>query len=182
MVQTRQTFEETALADPDRHWELHDGLLREKPGMTFAHNHLAFNLGYLLREQLDREDYEIRVDAGRVRISAECYYIPDVFVVPIALTGPLRDRSDALEVYSSPLPLVVEIWSPSTGSYDIDEKLAGYQRRGDLEIWRIHPYERTLTAWRCQPAGTYAETVFQGGRVEPEQLPGVSIDLDALYT
>ncbi len=80
MIQTRQIFEEVALADPDRHWELHDGLLREKPGMTFAHNHLAFNLGYLLREPLDRDAYEVRIDAGRVRISEERYYIPDIFV------------------------------------------------------------------------------------------------------
>ncbi len=99
----------------------------------------------------------------------------------MALTEPLQGRSDVLEVYSNALPLVVEIWSPSTSSYDIDEKLAGYQRRGDHEIWRLHPYERTLTGWRRQPDGTYAETVYEGGTVEPVGLPRVSIDLDGLF-
>lgn len=28
-----------------------------------------------------------------------------------------------LEVYDTPLPLVVEVWSPSTGSYDVDAKV-----------------------------------------------------------
>jgi Uma2 family endonuclease len=50
-----------------------------------------------------------------------------------------RLRGDELELYVEPLPLVVEVWSPSTGQYDVDEKLPEYQRRGDLEIWRFHP-------------------------------------------
>ena len=41
-------YQQTALADPDRKWELHDGRLREKPGMTAAHNDLAAHLGYML--------------------------------------------------------------------------------------------------------------------------------------
>ncbi|MEP6871059.1 MAG: hypothetical protein ABI939_04320 [Anaerolineaceae bacterium] len=33
-----------------------------------------------------------------------------------------------------PLPFVAEVWLPSTGEYDVDEKFPQYQRRGDLEI------------------------------------------------
>ncbi len=54
-------------------------------------------------------------------------------------------------------------------------------RRGDTEIWLIHPYERTLTAWRRQPDGTYAETVYRGGPVQPATLPDVTIGLDTLF-
>jgi Uma2 family endonuclease len=53
-----------------------------------------------------------------------------------------------LEIYDEPLPLVAEVWSPSTGGYDVLAKLPEYRRRGDTEIWLLHPYERTLTAWR----------------------------------
>ena len=77
---------------------------------------------------------------------------------------PLLDQQDVLEVYDQPLPLVVEVWSRSTGDYDVEEKLAVYQQRGDLEIWRIHPYERTLTAWRRLPDGSYEETIHQRGQ------------------
>jgi Uma2 family endonuclease len=104
-----------------------------------------------------------------------------VLVVPIALTESLRGRPDVLEVYAEPLPLVVEVWSPSTGSYDVGEKLQQYQRRGDAEIWPIHPYERTLTAWRRQPDGTYTETLYTEGSVQPASLPGVSIALADLF-
>ena len=75
---------------------------------------------------------------------------------------------------------MVEIWSPSTGTYDIGDKLAGYQQRGDEEIWRIHPYEQTLTLRRRQSDGTYAEMVIREGSVQPVSLPGVGIDVEML--
>jgi Uma2 family endonuclease len=82
--------------------------------------------------------------------------------------------------YTEALPLVVEIWSPSTGDYDIAAKLPLYRQRGDQEIWFLHPYERTLTAWRRQPDGSYAEDFYPGGIVPVAALPGLTIDLDAL--
>lgn len=108
--------------------------------------------------------------------------IPDLCVSPVALTLRLNaERPHALEVYDEPMPLVGEIWSPSTGDYDVEEKLVEYQRRGDREIWRIHPIDRTLTAWRRQPDGRYTETIYREGTVEPAFLPGVAIDLTALF-
>lgn len=175
------TYERVALRDPHGQWELHHGQLREKPGMSFEHNDVMADLPYQLRDQLDRAAYRVIANAGRLRLNKGNYYIPDVMVIPMSMVQSLRDRPGRLEMYAQPLPLVVEIWSPSTGSYDINEKLTGYQARGDLEIWRIHPYERTLTAWRRQPNGSYTETVYHEGTVTPESLPGVAIDLAALF-
>ena len=150
--------------------------------MTFAHNHVMVELGYLLRSQLDPVEFHVCINAGHVRRSGHHYYIPDVFVVPARTAQAPRELAYALEVYADPLPLVVEVWSPSTGAYDIDEKVPEYQRRGDTEIWRIHPYERTLTAWRRQPDGGYTETLFTKGAIEPVALPGVRIVLAELFT
>ena len=86
-----------------------------------------------------------------------------------------------LEVYETPLPLVVEVWSPSTGQYDVETKLLEYQRRSDAEIWLIHPYDRTLRAWQRQPDGSYREVLHTAGAVRPVALPGVVIDLDTLF-
>ena len=61
--------------------------------------------------------------------------------------------------------------SRSTGYYDVDAKLPEYQRRGDLEIWRIHPYERTLIAWRCQADGSYTESLYTSGTVQSAATP-----------
>jgi Uma2 family endonuclease len=174
-------YERLALAEPDRKWELRDGVLREKPGMTAAHNSLEMQLGFMLMSQLDRSAYHVRIDSGRVRRPLSTYFIPDVFVVPTAYVIPLLEQHDVLEVYDRPLPLVVEVWSRSTGEYDVEEKLAAYQQRGDLEIWRIHPYERTLTAGRRLPDGSYDETIHQEGVVSVAALPDVEINLAALF-
>ena len=178
---TAEEYERIALVDPERPWELHSGRLREKPGMAWDHTDILSHLSHLLQLQLNRDEFRVHLTGSRLRGSTENYYIPDVAVVPLHLATGLRGRRDRLEVYRDPLPLVVEVWSPSTGDYDVDAKLPAYQERGDLEIWRLHPYERTLTAWRRQSDGTYAETVYHGGMVQPAPLPDVAIDLDLLF-
>lgn len=75
----------------------------------------------------------------------------------------------------------VEIWSLSTGTYDVDRKIPGYQARGELEIWRIHPFGRVVTIWRRQDDGRYVESGPRGGTIAPDTVPDVLIDLDALW-
>jgi Uma2 family endonuclease len=178
---TEETYRRLALAESDHHWELHRGQLREKPGMGVEHNDLMIQLVVALDSQLDRSEYRLRSNTARVRHPAGSYYIPDVLVVTTELERSLRGRPGTLETYDAPLPLVVEVWSPSPGESDVDAKLPEYQARGDREVWRIHPYERTLTAWRRQPDGTYVESVDHGGMVRAESLPNVVVDLDALF-
>jgi Uma2 family endonuclease len=144
--------------------------------MTIEHNFAQRILLQRLVKQLDESEYMVDKDGTRLRIPNGSFYIPDITVLPLAsIQRMLRERPQRLEVYEEPVPLVVEVWSPSTGEYDVEVKLAAYQQRGDQEIWRIHPYERTLTAWRLQPDGRYTETRFREGVVEPVALPGVHV-------
>ena len=181
MLTRERTLEEIMLGDPERKWEVHRGRLREKPAMTMAHNRVEMRLVLQLGPQLDFDRVDIRSDTGRVRHGPGTYYVPDVYVAPIPGSGTIRDQPVGLEVFDEPLLLVVEVWSPSTGDYDVDEKLPAYMQRGDLEIWRLHPVELTLTAWRRQPDGDYAESVHRGGTLALSTLPDVSVDLDALF-
>ena len=180
MPVSEATFHQVALEDPEGKWELHCGELRRKPGMTMPPNSLQDELAFVLRLQLRDGEFEVRT-AGRARRDAAHYYIPDVMVIPLTAWRALRETPRALENYDTPLPLVVEVWSRSTGEYDVDEKLPEYRRRGDLEIWRLHPYDRELTAWRRQPDGSYTEHHWLHGVVELHAIAGVSVDLDALF-
>lgn len=176
---TDAEYEDLALRDSDAVWELWDGVPREKPGMSATHNSVPPLLGHVLLNQIDWDVYAVRVDAPRLRVATGTYFVPDVAVVPLALEAEVDPAG--LEVYAAPLPFVAEVWSPSTGAYDVNVKLPRYQERGDAEIWRLHPFERTLTAWRRQPDGSYAATTYRGGVVPIASLPGVAIDLDALF-
>ena len=150
---SEEAYQRFVLSGVEGSWELHDGRLVEKPTMTFRHGQIPMLLGHFLLSQLDRAQFQV-VSELRVRRSSATVFVPALMVVPAACSEEIRDRP-VLAIFSDPLPLVVEVWSPSTGNYDVDAKLPGYQPRGDLEIWLIHPYERTLTAWRRQPDGSY---------------------------
>jgi Uma2 family endonuclease len=179
---SEQEYRELALNEADRLWELWAGIPREKPWMSMLHDDFAAYLGAALINQLHPRVYRVNINGGKTRLSARNYFIPDVTVIPAAFKRPFQHDPRAFNAFADPLPLVVEIWSRTTGHYDFTTKLQGYYKeRGDLEIWFIHPYERTLTTWRMQPDGAYTEAFYQGGNVHVASLPGVSIDLDALF-
>ncbi len=132
---SNDAYERLALDEPDRKWELWDGRLREKPGMTFAHNEVAAELGHMVRMQLNRSEYRVRTDAGRVYRPGSTYVIPDVFVFPVAYVTPRLRANDILEVYDQPLPFVAEVWSRSTGRirrHDKARHLPAARRPRDL--------------------------------------------------
>lgn len=184
MPVSARTYERVALEDPEGFWELHDGCLVRKPDdiMTIEHNVAGYRLNATLIRQLDDKAFEVRINQARARRRTASYFVPDVFVVPTTLVARQRGRPRRLESYEEPLPFVAEIWSPSTGGYDVRTKLPEYQRRGDQEIWLVHPYDRAVNVWRRQPDGSYQETRHTGGRVQLGALHGVSIDLDWLFS
>ena len=183
-TQTRisnEAYARLALAEPDRKWELWDGVPREKPGMTAAHNYFGAKLGFMLMSQLDWSSFEVRIDSVRVQRSQTTFFIPDLVVVPAEYVSDIFDEPGILESYSQPLPLSAEVWSRTTGDFDIGEKLRTYHRRGDAEIWFLHPYERTLRSSARQPDGKYFEALYREGLVRPHALPNVEIDLAVLF-
>ena len=181
MPLTHETFAAVVLEDIDGRWELHQGKLREKPSMSFAHNRAARRLAYRIASQIDFDRFEVLHDDGHLSVPLGSSYIPDVAVVPIEQFGSFGEAPDRFESYTGPLPFVAEVWSPSTGSYDVDTKIPGYKARGDEEIWRLHPFERSVTMARLQPDGTYAEAVLTGGTVRLHALPEIVIDLEELF-
>jgi Uma2 family endonuclease len=181
MPVSEKRYIQLALEDPDGKWELVNGCPRKKPWMTWEHGHTARELAFLLNIQLDRNEWEVIHDSGKVRLDERNYFQPDLCVVPMAMVRCLFTRPGMFEAYREALPFVTEVWSRSTGEYDVTVKLDEYKRRRDQEIWMIHPYERTVRAWRLQPDGSYSETVYEGGIVPVVSLPGVSINLDQLF-
>ncbi len=148
--------------------------------MTREHNSAARRLAMLLARQLDLDEYEVGTNAGYAARDEANSFLPDVVVIPVRLIR-AAGGTMKLETYTDPLPFIAEVWSPSTGSYDVDTKFPEYKQRGDLEIWRIHPYERTATAWRRRADGGYSEATYTGGDVPLESLPGVTVRLESLF-
>lgn len=175
---SEEEYRRLALDGENAKLELFRGQLREKPAVTVRHSRAAIETVGQLLVQLDRGRYRVSLGQARLRVSADTYYVPDVCVIPAAMEQALGDDPYMLDAYSDPVPLVVEVWTPSTGRFDLASKIPDYQERGDREIWFIHPYERTVTIWRRLPNGRYDESLYQAGIVVPDSLPGVEVDLD----
>jgi Uma2 family endonuclease len=177
---SEEEYREFALTEEGHRHELWDGVPQEKPPMNFRHSLVSSYLGFDLANQLDRRVHRVSVNGAKTRCSALTYYMPDVVVIPYTYQAPFIGDPDALDAYSDPLLFVVEVWSWTEEPYDFATKLQAYRERGDEEIWYIHPFERTLTAWRRQSDGRYTEDRYQGGEIPVATLPGVTIDLDKL--
>jgi Uma2 family endonuclease len=179
MPVSEATYERLALEDLEGQWEYVCGHVRQKPPMTQEHNSAARLLVAQLARQLSPDEFEVGSNAGRTRRPEETTFIPDVLVIPVRLMT--QAGTMELETFSDPLPFVAEVWSPSTGDYDVDTKFPDYKQRGDLEIWRTHPYDREIIAWRKRADGSYSETRYTTGDVPVESLPGVTIRLESLF-
>ena len=130
---SEEAYQEFVLSGVEGAWELHDGRLVEKPGMSWEHTTIASLLVADLQHQLDIREYRA-LGESRVRRPTATIFLPDVLVVPTAFGQPFRGRPGTLAIFPNPLPLIVEVWSPSTGDYDVEAKLPIYEQRGDLDI------------------------------------------------
>ena len=175
-----EDYEQFVLSGVDGAWELHDGQLVEKIRMGLEHGVIPALLGHLLLLQIDRASYQVATEL-RVRRPTATVFLPDVMVIPKGVGDAFRGRPGTLAVFSDPLPLVVEVWSHSTGGYDLETKIPVYMERGDREIWRIHPYERSVTTWVRQADGTYQNIVYTSGVITLAALPDVEIAVADIF-
>jgi DNA-binding XRE family transcriptional regulator len=108
-------YRQVALEDPEGKWELVCGHLIAKPAMTTEHEQVARKLARQLILQLSDEEYLVDRDSPRLRVHGGNYRLPDVCVIPVpVIQRRLREYPAKLEEYEEPMPLVVEVWSPST--------------------------------------------------------------------
>lgn len=180
MPVSEATYLRLAVEDFKSGWELVCGELRRKPYMTNAHNRVASVLAFQLQRQLPLAAYQCATNQARLRIPNGTHYIPDAVVITAEAMEPHWEDT-GVEAYSEPLPLVIEVWSPPAEGYDLETRLRDYQDRGDGEIWRIDPRNRSLTTWVRQLDGSYVERKYARGTVHLTSLPGVTVDLAALF-
>jgi Uma2 family endonuclease len=148
--------------------------------MTQEHNDAATELALQIAAQLDTSRFTLRQNSGHLQAPGGRSYVPDVFILPREFRAPRSGVPGRLEAYDQAMPFVCEVWSRSTGDYDTDAKIPHYQARGDTEIWRIHPYEATVRAWRRQGDGAYEELELTG-RVSLSAFPDISIEIERLF-
>ncbi|MBE9098859.1 Uma2 family endonuclease [Vacuolonema iberomarrocanum] len=135
--------------------EYRRGLVYAMAGGTDNHDRIALNLLTLINLHLGGSD--CRFHSGNVKVNdeEEFYYYPDAFV-----TCDPRDREDR---YIKRYPkLIVEVLSPSTEAFDIDQKYEDYKQLESLEEYVLVSQESQRVECRRRTSANTWETFVYG--------------------
>jgi Uma2 family endonuclease len=117
------------MPDDGRRYELLDGVLIVSPRPTPAHQVVAFALASIL-DRACPADWRV-VPEPAVMVSASTEFDPDIVVVG-------RDQLSGAKITQPPV-LAVEVLSPSTALFDLNQKKAAYERFGVASYWVVMP-------------------------------------------
>ena len=152
-VMTAEEFLEWELQQLDRH-QLYDGEVFAMAGGTVAHNTVAINMVFGLKQHLKGTPCRVFMSDMRVKV-ANNYFYPDVVVS----CSPLDIQDPKLVELINP-KIIVEVLSSSTASFDRGLKFAAYRtidslqeylildtdaktaevfRKNAVGIWELHP-------------------------------------------
>lgn len=164
--------------------ELIDGVayIREPPAPSRPHQELVGELYLQIRLALEGKRCRAYVAPFDVRLpkAGETDDQIDTVVQPDVLIVCDLNKLDVRGMRGAP-DWLAEVLSPTTASHDQIVKLPVYERAGVLEVWLIHPTDRTLTIYRLE-SGRYGRPIVHQlkGRTTMSAISGVSIDWDRL--
>ena len=134
-----------------------DGWIRAMTGASLRHNVVAGNCFLSLGNQLKgspcrpyNSDTKLRIDQGK----SKRYYYPDVQVV--------CRSNEPTSVFQDQPVLIIEVLSPSTRNYDLNEKLEAYLQIPSLECYIVlEQHQPIATVFRKTNDG-FSRQLIQG--------------------
>ena len=134
-----------------------DGWIRSMTGATNRHSRVSINSLVLLANQLKGKrcqpfhcDTKVRID----RDDRKRFYYPDVQVV--------CQSNDPLSVFQDQPVLIIEVLSPSTRRYDLDEKMAAYLTIPSLECYIALEQHQPIAIVMRRSNGGFLRQTIQG--------------------
>ena len=134
-----------------------DGWIRAMTGATNRHSRVSVNSLVLLANQLKgkrcrpfHSDTKVRID----REDRKRFYYPDVQVV--------CQPNDPMSVFQDQPVLIIEVLSPSTRRYDLDEKMAAYLTIPSLECYMALEQHQPIAIVMRRSNGGFLRQTIQG--------------------
>ncbi|MFE0023528.1 Uma2 family endonuclease [Amycolatopsis sp. NPDC059021] len=142
------------MPEDGRRYELIDGMLHVSPAPGRRHQKTGLRLCGML-EAACPPRLEVLIAPFAVRIGDRLELQPDVVV------GREEDFTEK-DLPAAPV-LAVEVLSPSTVLYDLNDKKAAYERLGVPSYWVIDPAEPELTVFELDRYGHYQRVAKAAG-------------------
>jgi Uma2 family endonuclease len=160
-------------------YQLIGGELVMSPSPILLHQRiirrLAFRLDYFIEQH---ELGEIVLSPMDVYFSDEDVYQPDLIFIR-SENVPLLDPSDRIRIVPD---LVIEVLSPSTGSYDYSRKKRVYCEHGVREYWIIDPDDTTIEIMVKDGEYYRTEAILRPpSLIESEMFPGFSMKVGEVF-
>jgi Uma2 family endonuclease len=158
--------------DPDMlKRELIDGQLFVTSRLVWRHQYVALRIARRLLEYTEVYGGAPCTEPD-VRFSERDEVSPDVVLV----TADALARMDPKRVDVTPA-LVVEVSSPSTGSFDLVRKRALYERNQIPEFWFVDLDADVVQVYRLGANGHYEPPLVfaKGDEIRPPHLPGLAV-------
>jgi Uma2 family endonuclease len=156
-------------------YELIDGELVLMPAPSARHQDIVSELILLIRSHVKSHRLgKALVAPLDVFLGDHDAYQPDVVFIATAR----RDRMSEDGVHGAP-DLVVEVLSPSTRAKDERRKKPTYAAHGVRELWLVDLDAETVAVHRFERGEVV--TLVRGDALTTDLLPGLTIDLDALF-
>ena len=138
-------------------------------GASFVHNFITLDTVIYLSTQVMDSACEI-VSTGDLRVKVSqtaSYFYPDIVVV----RGEPRAEDDVFDTLLNPT-LIVEVLSPSTETYDRDEKFTHYRQIDTLQEYILISQDRAEVVQYCRQEPEWVAVEF---RELEDVVPLVSI-------
>ena len=162
--------------DPDRRYELVNGLVVMSPSPSIRHQEVAGEMLFQIYEFLQHHAmgsvvFGVDVDLGLSVEGGDIVYRPDLIFIRSEKLVNMGDH-----VRGVVPDLVVEIVSPFYRRYDLETKKSDYERAGVLEYWVIDPEQHDLHFWRLS-SGRYEPVAATGVTLVSQAVPGFTLDV-----
>lgn len=154
------------LSNDGNRYELIDGTLYSMSSPTGEHQEIVGEVYFQLRDYLKNKQCKVYLSPFDVKINKKDIVQPDLFI--------LCDRRELQgtdnKYLEGPPDLVIEVWSESTGRYDLMGKRRKYQSAGVREYWVIMDVG-FVYVYLPDDNGIYYETMYYSRNGKEIEIP-----------
>ncbi len=170
---TEEKFDE--LVDEDTRAELLDGVMIVPSPASPRHDHIEGFLRGLIGFFADeKEEGEAFGPDALIHLATCRKFAPDIFYLK-APPFPLPE-----ELFEGPPDWVIEVLSPSTRDYGLEEKRPAFREAGVKELWFVDPDQEHVIVDRRRKR-SYTTLTVEKGRLESATLAGFWINVSWLW-
>lgn len=164
------------LPETKPHYELIDGVLKQKMPTRQMHSRAAFRLALQLALWGDISGWTFQTEGTGLRADEANGFVPDVMGF-MPETAPRAE-----DVYAQGAYLVAEVASPSTEKDDRNKKMRGYAR-AEVEIYiLIDAKKKTFEVYRLENDKYGSPEILKDSDIwQPAELPGLRLELAQLW-